>query len=64
MSPTLGVLALLEAKPGMGDDLGKFLEGGRDLAAAEPGTVRALDGRCASSWLSTADGAWPGVPSC
>ena len=39
MSPTLGVLAFLEAKPGKGDDLGKFLEGGRDLAAAEPGTV-------------------------
>ena len=39
MSSTLGVLALLEAKPGKGEDLGKFLEGGRDLAAAEPGTV-------------------------
>jgi len=39
MSPTLGVLALLEAKPGKGDDLAKFLEAGRDLAAAEPGTV-------------------------
>jgi quinol monooxygenase YgiN len=39
MSPTLGVLALLEAKPGKGEDLGTFLEGGRDLAAAEPGTV-------------------------
>jgi quinol monooxygenase YgiN len=39
MSPKLGVLALLEAKPGKGDDLGKFLEGGRDLAVAEPGTV-------------------------
>jgi quinol monooxygenase YgiN len=39
MSPKLGVLALLEAKPGKGDDLGRFLEGGRDLAAAEPGTV-------------------------
>jgi quinol monooxygenase YgiN len=39
MSPTLGVLALLEAKAGKGDDLGKFLEGGRDLAAGEPGTV-------------------------
>jgi quinol monooxygenase YgiN len=39
MSPTLGVLALLEAKPGKGDDLGKFLKGGRDLAAAEQGTV-------------------------
>jgi quinol monooxygenase YgiN len=39
MSPKLGVLALLEAKPGKGVDLGKFLEGGRDLAVAEPGTV-------------------------
>lgn len=39
MSPTFGVLALLQAKPGRGEDLGKFLQGGRDLAAAEPGTV-------------------------
>ena len=39
MSSRLGVLALLEAKPGKGEDLGKFLEGGRNLAAAEPGTV-------------------------
>jgi len=39
MSPIVGVLALLEAKPGKGDDLGKFLEAGRDLAAGEPGTV-------------------------
>jgi quinol monooxygenase YgiN len=39
MSPTFGVLALLEAKPGKGDDLARFLEAGRDLAAAEPGTV-------------------------
>ena len=39
MSPKFGVLALLQAKPGRGEDLGKFLEGGRDLAAAEPGTV-------------------------
>jgi quinol monooxygenase YgiN len=39
MSPKFGVLALLQAKPGKGEDLGKFLEGGRDLAAAEPGTV-------------------------
>ena len=30
---------MLEAKPGKGDDLAKFLEAGRDLAAAEPGTV-------------------------
>jgi quinol monooxygenase YgiN len=39
MSPTFGVLALLEAKPGKGDDLARFLEAGRDLAAAEAGTV-------------------------
>jgi quinol monooxygenase YgiN len=39
MSPIFGVLALLQAKPGKGEDLGKFLEGGRDLDAAEPGTV-------------------------
>jgi quinol monooxygenase YgiN len=39
MSPIFGVLALLQAKPGKGEDLGKFLEGGRDVAAAEPGTV-------------------------
>jgi quinol monooxygenase YgiN len=39
MSPRFGVLALLEAKPGKGEDLRKFLEGGRDLAAAESGTV-------------------------
>ena len=34
-----GVLALLEAKSGKEDELGAFLEGGRELAAAEPGTV-------------------------
>jgi quinol monooxygenase YgiN len=34
-----GILALLEAKPGKGDELAAFLEGGRALAAAEPGTV-------------------------
>jgi quinol monooxygenase YgiN len=39
MSPTVGVLALLEAKPGKGAELGAFLEQGRALAAAEPGTV-------------------------
>jgi quinol monooxygenase YgiN len=39
MSRTFGVLALLEAKPGKGEELAKFLEAGRDLAAAEPGTV-------------------------
>jgi quinol monooxygenase YgiN len=39
MAVTLGILALLEAKPGKGDDLGAFLEGGRALADAEEGTV-------------------------
>jgi quinol monooxygenase YgiN len=39
MAVKLGVLALLEAKAGKGDDLAAFLEGGRDLAAAEEGTV-------------------------
>jgi hypothetical protein len=34
-----GLLAILEAKPGRGDDLGAFLEGGRALAAAEPETI-------------------------
>jgi quinol monooxygenase YgiN len=36
---TFGVLALLEAKAGKGDALAAFLETGRELAAAEPGTV-------------------------
>jgi quinol monooxygenase YgiN len=39
MTVKLGLLALLEAKPGKGDDLASFLEGGRTLAAAEEGTV-------------------------
>lgn len=39
MAVTLGILALLEAKPGKGDDLGAFLQAGRALAAAEEGTV-------------------------
>ena len=34
-----GLLALLEAKAGKGAELGAFLEGGRAIAAAEPGTV-------------------------
>ncbi len=34
-----GLLALLEAKPGKGDELGAFLEQGRALAVAEEGTV-------------------------
>jgi quinol monooxygenase YgiN len=39
MTVKLGLLALLESKPGRGDDLGAFLESGRALAAAEAGTV-------------------------
>ena len=39
MPVKLGILALLEAKPGRGDELAAFLEGGRALAAAEGGTV-------------------------
>jgi quinol monooxygenase YgiN len=39
MAVKLGVLALLEAKPGKGADLAAFLEGGRAIAAAEQGTV-------------------------
>jgi quinol monooxygenase YgiN len=34
-----GLLAILEAKPGKGDDLAAFLEQGRTLAADEEGTV-------------------------
>jgi quinol monooxygenase YgiN len=39
MAPTLGILALLEAKPGKEADLAAFLEQGRALAVAEEGTV-------------------------
>ena len=39
MTVKLGLLALLEAKPGKGNDLGAFLEAGRALAVAEEGTV-------------------------
>ena len=39
MAVTLGILALLEAKPGRGDELGDFLRQGRELAAQEEGTV-------------------------
>jgi quinol monooxygenase YgiN len=39
MTIKLGLLATLEAKPGKGDELGAFLPAGRELAAAEPGTV-------------------------
>jgi quinol monooxygenase YgiN len=36
---TLGILALLEAKPGKADDLAGFLRSGRELAVREAGTV-------------------------
>lgn len=39
MTVKLGVLALLEAKPGKGEDVAAFLRKGRDLAAAESGTT-------------------------
>jgi quinol monooxygenase YgiN len=39
MSVTFGLLALLEAKPGKGEDLEAFLVSGREIAAREPGTV-------------------------
>jgi quinol monooxygenase YgiN len=39
MAVKLGLLALVEAKPGKGDDLADVLRSGRDLAAREEGTV-------------------------
>ena len=39
MAVDRGLLALLEAKPGKGDELADFLRKGRELAAAETGTV-------------------------
>jgi len=39
MTVTLGILAMLEAKPGKGGELESFLEAGRELAVAEEGTV-------------------------
>jgi len=39
MTVTLGILALLEARPGKGGELADFLKAGRELAVAEGGTV-------------------------
>ncbi|MFI5782931.1 putative quinol monooxygenase [Nocardia sp. NPDC051570] len=39
MTLNFGILALLEAKPGKGDELAAFLEAGRALAVAETDTV-------------------------
>jgi hypothetical protein len=39
MTVTLGILALLEARAGKGEQLAAFLKAGRDLAVAEHGTI-------------------------
>jgi quinol monooxygenase YgiN len=39
MAVTVGILALLEAKPDKAQDLAEFLKQGRELALAEPQTV-------------------------
>jgi quinol monooxygenase YgiN len=39
MTVTLGILALLEARPGKGSELAEFLTEARELAVAEEGTV-------------------------
>jgi quinol monooxygenase YgiN len=39
MTVQFGILALLEAKPGKGDELDAFLKAGRELAVAEQDTV-------------------------
>lgn len=39
MTIRLGLLAILDAKPGMGEELAAFLESGRAIAVAEQGTV-------------------------
>ena len=39
MTAKLGLLALLEAKPDKGGELGAFLEAGRALAVQEAGTL-------------------------
>ena len=39
MAVELGILAILEAKPGKGDELAAFLKAGRAIAVAEQGTV-------------------------
>jgi len=38
MALTLGILALVEAKPGKESQVEAFVKGGRDIVAQEPGT--------------------------
>ena len=38
MAVTLGILALVEAKPGKEAQVEAFVKGGRDIVAQEPGT--------------------------
>lgn len=38
MALAVGVLALVEARPGKEQDVWDFLSGGRDIVAGEPGT--------------------------
>jgi quinol monooxygenase YgiN len=38
-APEIGILALIEAKPGKGPDLRELLKNAREVAAAEQGTV-------------------------
>jgi hypothetical protein len=56
MTVRLEVLALPDAKPGTRSELGAFLDSGRRLAAAEPGTVtwvRVRDSRTPATASST-----------
>jgi quinol monooxygenase YgiN len=39
MAVTLGILALLEAQPGKGDDVAAFLRSGREIVTREEGTI-------------------------
>ena len=55
MTLTRGILALLEAKPGKGGELARFLEAGRALAVAEHGTVTWYAFRLGESTLGIFD---------
>lgn len=39
MAVTLGLLALLQAQPGKGSEVARFLESGREIVEREEGTV-------------------------